>query len=276
MPERTYSEREIADLIARAAERQQDARQRDEGQGLTLGEIERIGQETGIDPEHLRAAAAEMDAAGRTLSRQSGYSRTHVTVERWIDTPLTPEAWDDTVAELQARHSVDASSWYGHNSGGTVQKVGNAYEWRHTSNMGVQTAVTASPRGGRTRLRLRQLVGLASPTAEGVGYALLPALLAAVASGAAAGSFWVAVLTLLAVWAAAAPAVTALDRRWRAGKLRDLDALADDLAPLLAAPVGVSVGDPPVAEPLPRLDLDALGDAPAAETAAGRDRQRTG
>ncbi len=217
MSERTYSEREIADLIARAAERQQDARQRDDGPGLTLSEIERIGRESGIDPAHLRAAAAEMDSAGRTLSRQSGHTRTHVTAERWIDAPLAPEAWEEAVTELQDRLGVNATYWMGQSSGGTVQQVGNAYEWQHTSSIGVQTTVTASPRGDRTRLRIRQLVGLASPTAEGIGYGAFIAVVAGAIGGALSGAALGAVLAFLAVWLVAAPTITALDRSCEIG-----------------------------------------------------------
>ncbi|WP_420456132.1 hypothetical protein [Rubrivirga sp.] len=297
MSERTYSEGEIADLIARAAERQRDARQSEAGAGLTLAEIERVGRDTGIDPAHLRAAAAEMDAAGRTLARQSGHTRTHVTVERWIDAPLTPEAWEEAVAELQGRHGVDASFWLGQNSGGTVQQVGNAYEWRHTSSLGIQTTVTASPRSGRTRLRLRQLVGLASPTAEGVGYGFFLAVVAAPFGGWLADTGWGAALAFLAVWLVAAPLIMALDRRWRAGKLRDLETLADDVAVVLAAPVGEALTgatpsartatgpamhSEPAEAPVARLDLSALDDAPPAEDydaggpVAERGRQRAG
>ncbi len=284
MTERTYSEDEIADLIARAAERQRDARQRDDSPGLTLTEIERIGRDTGIDPEHLRAAAAEMDAGGRTLARQSGHTRTHVTVERWVDAPLTPEAWEEAVAELQGRHGVDASFWLGQNSGGTVRQIGNAYEWRHTSSLGVQTTVTASPRGDQTRLRLRQLVGLASPTAEGIGYGAVLAGVAGMFGGIISGAALGAVLVFLLTWAGAALLITALDRRWRAGKLRDLEALADDLAPLLAAPVGgAAMADgaaataPSSPTPPARLDLGALDDEPlGTEPAAERRRQRAG
>lgn len=291
MSERTYSQDEIADLIARAAERQRDARRRADGSGLTLAEIERIGRDSGIDPEHLRAAAAELDGGRRTLARPSGHTRTHVTAERWVDAPLTPEVWEETVAELQGRHGVDAAYWLGHNAGGTVQQVGTGYEWRHTSGMGIQTVVTASPRDGRTRLRLRQLVGMSSPTADGIGLGLLPALLAAPVAGllteGVAGGWLAAVLAFLVVWAVAAPAITALDRRWRAGKLRDLEALADDLASLVAgaAPRDQAAdettvhADPrvrttgPDAPPESRLDLDALDGAPPAP-ARPADRQR--
>ena len=58
---RTYSEREVADIIERAAERQATADRTDDRPGLTLDEIERIGAEAGLDPAALRAAANEAD-----------------------------------------------------------------------------------------------------------------------------------------------------------------------------------------------------------------------
>ena len=283
MPDRTYSEREIADLIERAVERQQEARRAQAGETLTLGEIERLAAEAGIDPQFLREAADEMDAAGRTLRKESGTTKTTVFVERWIDAELTPEAWEDAVVELRERFGPAMGAALGGVAGGTVQQVGNAYEWRHTSGLGVQTTVTASPRDGRTRLRLTQLVGLASPTAEGVAYGggialvLAPLLMVAIkaATGASLG-FWPAALAFLVLWAVAAPTTTALDRRWRAKKHTALGALADDLVPVLGAarPTSARTGtaaEPPATEqasPLPSggpaLDLDALPEAPDA------------
>ena len=287
MPHRTYSEREVADLIERAVERQQEARRADTGETLSLAEIERIAAEAGIDPTFLREAADEMDAVGKTLKRESGTTKTTVFVERWIDAPLTPEAWEDAVIELQGRHGADASFWLGKSAGGTVQQVGNAYEWRHTSSMGVQTTVTASPRDGRTRLRINQLVGLGSPTAEGVAYGagaaliLTPIVIGLI--GAATGAdlnFLATALAFLVLWAAAAPIVTALDRGWRGKKHAALGELADDLVPILGTvrDGAVPVGAPPAAEPAapvaPALDLDALPDAPGGSAARSARRER--
>lgn len=262
MADRTYTEREVSDLISRAVERQQDASRQESAVGLTLDEVERIGQETDIDPEHLRAAAAEMDSAGRTLSRQSTTSDKHIAVERWIDAPLTPEGWEDAVAHLRTEFGLSMAA--GMSAGGTVQQVGNAYEWQHTSGVGVQTTVTASPRDGRTRLQLRQLVGWASPRVEGIGYGLIVAMAAAAIGGPVSVAFLdvdpgVAALVFVLVWAVAAPAITALDRRWRAGKLRQLDALADDLGDVLTVPVGTTPEPARDADPA-RIDARLLDD----------------
>lgn len=273
---RTYSEKEVSAIIARAVERQKEADAGAAESGLTLDEIERLGRESGIDPAHLRAAASEMDTAGRTLNRQTEQTRTEVLVERWIDAPFQIEAWEDVVAVLRERHGASVGAAFGLEGGEGVKQIGSSYEWSHVNSLGVRTRVTVSPRDGRTRLRMAQLVGLSSPTVEGVGYgffvAVLPALVAlvvmtkmdlaplVVALGTALGLF--------GSWAVAAPVVTALDRRWRAKKLRQLDALADDLAPLLGRKASAANGtrSEPAAAALeggerPVLGLDALGDS---------------
>ena len=195
---RTYSEQEVADIIARAAERQAASAREPVRDGLTLDEIERLGADAGLDADDLRAAAAELDAAGRTLSRQASHTKTHINVERWIDAELTPEAWEDAVAEMRSQVGPSMAASFGMAAGGTVQQVGAAYEWTHTNGMGAQTTVTASPRGGRTRLRMAQLVGLASPRVEGVAYGLIVAAIVAALSGAAVAAMGTPPLILIA------------------------------------------------------------------------------
>lgn len=282
---RTYSEREVSAIIERAVERQQAAEAGGGDAGLTLDEIERIGRESGIAPAHLRAAAAEIDEAGRTLARQSGQSRTQVYAERWIDAPFTAAGWEDAVAELRTRFGATIGSGFGNTAGETVQQVGQSFEWSHTSPMGVRTRVTASPRGDRTRLHITQLVGLSSSAVEGVAYGGVIAMVLALVGGTVGSGLggptaaWVAaLLTLVLTWAAAAPLVAAADRRWRARKLRQLGELADDLVPVLRGPAevdatGEATREPAAAAAAPagRLDLDALPDAPDAD---GRDASR--
>lgn len=285
---RTYTEREVSDIIERAVERQQAADEGDVSPGLTLDEIERLGREAGIDPAHLRAAAEEVDAAGRTLTRQRSQTRTQVVVERWIDAPLTSAGWEDVVALLRERFGPHAGAMLASDAGESVQQIGETYEWSHTSVLGVRTRVSVSPRGGRTRLRMTQLVGLSSPTVEGIAYGAVIALVMGLVVGGVGAAMagltdvaivLVVVMAMLASWAVAAPLVTVADRRWRARKLDDLDALADDLAPLLAvaseAAAPASVEETPALPEADRLDLDALGDAPEAEAPAnGRQRVR--
>ena len=288
---RTYTEREIAAIIERAAERQAEADRREGAPGLTLDEIEKLGAEAGIDPAHLRAAAQEVGTHGTVSRGESGMTRTHVHVERWVDGPLLPEAWEDTVGHLRHHFGADMSSMMGVTPN-EVQQVRQSHEWRHTSGLGVQTHVTASPRGDRTRLRITQLVGLSSTRNEGIAYgSLIAGTLATIASVVglvgtdnglvALGAF---LLMLLAAAAIVIPVVTRLDAKWREKKLGQLGTLADDLAPILAAPAArtqqtdgdMVAGELATVDPVkgsPQLDLDALGDAP--DAAPSRDRTRT-
>ena len=282
---RTYTEREIAAIIERAAERQAEADRREGAPGLTLDEIEKLGADAGIDPAHLRAAAEEVGTHGRVSQGTSGMTRTHVHTERWVDGPLTSEAWEDTIAHLRQAYGADLSAAFGQTSAGEVQQVGQSHEWRHTSSLGVQTHVTVSPRGDRTRLRITQLVGLSSTRNEGIAYgSLIAGTLATIASvvglvntDSGLVAFAVLALTFLAAAAIAIPVVTRLDAKWREKKLSQLGDLADDLAPILAAPADRALhaeAGPASPEPSRQLDLDALGDAPEA-TSASPTRTRT-
>lgn len=276
---RTYSEAEVASIIERAVERQRAVEAGVGEAGLTLDEIERIGREAGIDPAHLRAAAAEVDDVGRTLARQSGQTRTEVYVERWLDTPFALDGWEDAVAHLRMAFGAPMGAAFGDTAGESVQQVGQSFEWSHTSSLGVRTRVVVSPRGDRTRLRITQLVGLSSPTVEGISYGGVIALLLALVAGGLGGEALgaaslggvIGVVTFLIAWAVAAPLIAAADRRWRARKHADLGTLADDLTPLLH---GAQTRDAERAEatvePGGRLDLDALADdLPEAEEAGG-------
>ena len=264
---RTYTEAEVRPTSSpRAAERQAESAREPTREGLTLDEIERLGAEAGLDPADLRAAASEIDAAGRTLAREASQTVTHVVVERWLDGPLTQAGWEDAVAELQDAFGADMAAF---GLGGGQKQVGQAFEWSHTSGLGIQTKVLASPRGDRTRLRMTQLVGLGSTRAEGIIYGSVAGIFAAflaflLAAGLDLSSVVGPVLvlaTLVLGTAVAIPATTALDRRWRAKKLDALGALADRVAPVLVAP-GLAEGADPVLEALPEPTLETSAEAP--------------
>ena len=284
MENRTYSEREVAAIIERAVERQEEARRARPEVGLSMEELERVAREVGIDAAHLRAAAAEVEAGGRVFGHTATQTDTHVVVERWVQGPLAVEGWEDAVAELQERFGADAGMWHGR-SGGGVSQVGNTYEWTHTSHLGIQTRVTVSARGDRTRLRLTQLVGLAGPHVEGPAYGALITLVLGLFPAVVLFDGRPALIAFLTVLAFAlySGLVYVLDKKWRAKKLRQLDALADELAPRLAAPDAAPAGRVAEATPAPpvgasALDLDALADdtlPPGTESDPVRPRRRT-
>ncbi len=265
MPDHTFTEEEVRAVIRRAVARQEEAEERREARehGLTLAELEQLGAEVGLAPEHLRTAAEEVRTGRPVAAEATTQTDTHVIVERWVDGPWSVEAWEDTVALLRR--------WVGSGKG-KLSRVGRAHEWSHTSDFDVETRVSASERRGRTRLLLSQRVGQARPEVEGIAFGgaagLVAGVLGAVMLGDAIETVWLflAVLFALAVSTALvlSPIITRLDRRWREKKHRRLQALAADVEAVFEA------AQPEVLEARPaesalagRLDLDALDPVPA-------------
>ena len=89
MDHRTYSQEEIAAMLERAAALQaQQSDKSDFNTGLTFAELEEIATEAGIDSEHLRQAARELNAPGQgLLDRGSGSNATHIFANRFIGLP---------------------------------------------------------------------------------------------------------------------------------------------------------------------------------------------
>jgi hypothetical protein len=267
MPERTYTEEEVAAIYAKAAEHQRTATPRDASAGLTLAEVEQAGREAGLDPAAVRAAAAELDSGKRYPVRSNV-----AMAERWIEAPMSADAWEEAVTSL--RHQLGA---------GEIAMLGEAKEWSHTTPSGARTTVTLSPREGRTLLRvMREYAGLKDERAMGRLMAFFPALILAwIAAGAineilAPGGlvvFATAVLVLLSAVAFGGPRLASRVRRSRARQAEHVQQIADGLVERIGGvrsepPTHVASGDP-----VPLLD-PALLDAPDQEADVAPDQRR--
>ncbi|MEM6325797.1 MAG: hypothetical protein AAF791_01630 [Bacteroidota bacterium] len=269
----TYTEREVALIIERAVERQEEARRRASAAGLSLGEIEALGKEVGIDLEHLRAAAAEIDAGAS--EKASHTTATHNHVERWTTGPLDPHDWEDLTEDLRTRLGQDYGPMYGRTDSGKTVETGATRTWEHTSGLGVHHRLVVSERGDRTRIRLDQQVGLASPPVEGFMYGLLSMIALGPLAGWGSSLLFdgalattVGVISGLVLFAIAAFAIYKADVAWRGKKMGQLHDLADHVAMQLAPSVSASdparLGTEAEATPAPALDLDAVSEAPNA------------
>ncbi len=236
MSERTYSEDEMAALLERAAELQaHSARTNERSRGLTLTELEAIAEEAGLNPEHLRQAASEMEKLGPSLLGKSvRTTKTHVHVEQWVDGELTVEAIEDIVDMLRQRFGSGLPASMGGMGEGTLEQVGRMLEWKHVSASGIETSVRMKPRDGRVHLQLGQRVGLASPVVEGLSYGGILAGFVGIISGGVLDSVLIGFLTFFVLSLIAVPAVTYADRVWRKKKHRNLEELSERVAGLIA------------------------------------------
>lgn len=233
MAERTFTEEQVQSLLRRATELHlmEDGDQ----PGLTLKDIEHIAADAGIPPKFLRAALHEADHQVSTRNN-SGHTRTHVFVERTVPGELTDEEWESVVFKLRKEYGNDLAGAYGLGPQyglGLTESLGNAREWRHTTTSGVVSTFTIRSAEGNQHIAFQRRVGMSSPRVEGVAYGLIAALVAATVGGLITQSLLWVVLIFMAALAMAAPTIERLDRRWRNGKLANMEKVADEIAQLV-------------------------------------------
>lgn len=151
---RKYSEDEVGLILRRATEMQRAEPTAPDPTGLTLGELEEIAAEAGIDPRLLRRAASELQAAGPQtfVSRVTG-APVSIEIERWVDGEIPSSSLEELVPTIQ---SATAGK-------GTASAVGRTLTWSSRSESSTSAQqVLVSARDGQTLIRIEEsLDGLA-------------------------------------------------------------------------------------------------------------------
>ena len=140
MPDRRFSEEEVAEILKHAAEvEHSDKSLLPLAEGMTLAELEEIGREVGISPAAMQQAVKRItkpdQPTRRFLGLPLGVGRT---VE--LDRKLTDDEWELLVANL--RQTFEAR--------GVVKQEGSLRSW---TNGNLQVFLEPTPTGQRLRLR---------------------------------------------------------------------------------------------------------------------------
>ena len=150
MPDdRRYTEAELHAIFERAAKRQEAATRAEEASraGLTLAELQEIGAASGIDPAHVAAAAADLEALPPRAGNEALGLPDEIRRERALLHPVSDEAWERMVAELRRTFEQP----------GVAGKVGRVREWTTAPEDDLESVrVTARPDGGGTRIGFEQ------------------------------------------------------------------------------------------------------------------------
>ena len=277
--ERRYSEAELRAIFERAAKRQEEAHRADAASRghLTLRELQEIGSASGIDPDHIAIAAAELAVAAPSKPAHT-FLGTPTEIERTRVFPgaVSDAAWGRMVAEVRRTFDDD----------GSIGQIGQMREWtavkRVTHHSGTAMRLALEPLGdGRTRATLRQSV---RETTRGFAIA---ASIQGVMSLIFFALFMAGVdpelIIPAVIMASMALGFAGIARGWLGfwgprqeekfdNVLDRLDLIARDRAsePEPAHSVGSAVPD---AER--RIDLDALPDAEEDAASSGRSRTRS-
>jgi len=159
-PERRYTDDEVAEILDRATESPTGSSLGSpSATGMTLAELQDIGNEVGIPKDAIARAAASLDRPLPDAIAHRTFLGTTVGVGRSVDLPrpLTDEEWNRLVVDL--RMTFDAK--------GKIRQEGAFRQW---TNGNLQALL--EPTASGERLRLRTVKGSAMP-GMGVGGAMM-------------------------------------------------------------------------------------------------------
>jgi hypothetical protein len=142
VPTRKYNDREIALILKKAAERQEDVAPK-EG-GYSLAELEEIAAQAGIDATHVRSAARDLSMVDRPAGHGFVGSPTIIELERTVEGEVAESEYGDLVELIRdLTHEV-----------GTVTRVDRTMEWVTRGQDMAGMHISINPGKGHTRIRL--------------------------------------------------------------------------------------------------------------------------
>jgi len=246
---RLYDEKEVGKILKRATDLQrEDPVRANPAGGFSLEELEEIAAEAGIDPQHLRRAAAELDTGGSDVEGWEHLLGEKVTLVRQAVVPgeLGEEGFERLVPAIQILASEH----------GQPSLLGRTLTWHsETQSKSRSLQIVVSVRGGETHIRgeerLHQMAaGLFAGTTAGFGVGVglavgMPVGLEVLGSALFAAAFPLGTIGLTLV---------AVRQIYRAVVRRRRSILAR-LVEGIAAEAAAAIAEAALAEPKPPLEL---------------------
>jgi hypothetical protein len=247
MAGRKYSDKEVGQILSKAAALQSGSASFTSPEGTTLQELQRVAREVGLDPLMIERAATELEGLRRSTS---GPKANVVLLEQAVDGGLVEAAWEQLVTAMRA-HSGKP---------GKIEVRGDIREWTGGSNS-ESFMLSATNHQGRMDLKLLgDTSGWTAALIEyGIGFSAILTL-ASVVAAAKLGSHMMPLLTfsfiLLAVFAGFL-GTRAVIQRSRKAFAGELNALMDRLVSVSESPRAADLLSSHLTE-LPALTLSAV------------------
>ncbi len=145
MNPRIFSDKEVGEILRRAATIQSGSTEITTTDGTTLAELKRVAGEVGISSNLIGRAASELDQARTIIASASSNS---VMVEQTLEGTLTDETWDRLVNSARAFTGKPGKSEFG----------SQTREWLDGSETG-SIMLSGTNRNGRVQLKLLSDIG---------------------------------------------------------------------------------------------------------------------
>jgi hypothetical protein len=152
--ERRYSEEEIAEIFeGAAAPRLTRGPDRSKSEGLSLGDLQAIGREVGLEPDRIAEAAAALDRRHREERHRESYLWMPIGVGRTVELPRAPtdREWSLLVSELRETFRAegkdkswgDMRQWKNGNLRATIEPTEEGYRLRIATRKGNAAAANS-------------------------------------------------------------------------------------------------------------------------------------
>jgi hypothetical protein len=197
--------------------------------------VEQAAESAGLNPRHVRQAARELSRP-KTTHASTDVNDSHLFVERWIDRPMSDDAWQAVLSELRHRTGVPQGwSLSSPFEWSTTETIGKTREWTHHRLGNTrELRVSLRPSGEQTQLRLAKRTSTdGTPLLNAIGIGVACTIVAASIVGGTMTSWLWALLGGVLAFAVSTPAAYAGIKAWRRSQLRSLETLADQLERVL-------------------------------------------
>jgi len=225
MTKRRYGDEEVREIFSLATTSGMPGHSLpSESGGLTLDELQRIGQEAGIEPARVAQAAETIDARGRSAPIRRSFGMP-VGVSRVVDLPRAPtdREWEQLISAFRTTFGTP----------GHATTSGGLREWTH-GNLHIGIEPTAHGEQLRLSTRKEDAVAL-----NGLGLVLggMAALMGALVAAAGKPEKALVVLGMFGGMALAAFGANLVRLpRWARERARQMEAIAEHAVKLLSKP----------------------------------------
>ena len=223
MSKRRYGDQEVREIFSLATSGDTpDQSLPAETSGLTLDELQRIGQEAGIEPARVALAAEKLDALGRAAPMRRSFGLP-IGVSRVVDLPRAPtdREWEQLISEFRSTFGTQ----------GRATTSGGLRDW---SQGNLHICVEPTERG--VQLRLSTLKDDAI-VLNGLGLlmSVMAALMGAVVTAAGKPAKALLIVGLFGGMALAAFGANVIRLpRWARERKRQMEAIAEHAVKLLS------------------------------------------
>ncbi|HZS59154.1 MAG TPA: hypothetical protein VFA43_07790 [Gemmatimonadaceae bacterium] len=225
MTERRYGEEEVREIfsLATTGDRRDGVLPSEPG-GLTLDELQRIGQEVGIEPARVAQAAEQLDARGKLAPVRRSFGLP-VGVSRVVDLPRAPtdREWERLISEFRTTFGTQ----------GHTTTTGGLREW---SQGNLHISIEPTEYGEQLRLSTLKEDGIALNGLGGLMGAM-SVLFSAVVTAAGKPDKALLILGLFGGMSLAAFGTNLVRLpRWARERERQMEAIAEHAVKLLSDP----------------------------------------